>query len=199
MATKVSICSNALLLIGDSPINDFQVVGVDQDRVTLVSNLWEYTKDAMIRAHNWSCCVKRVQLTHTVDGPAWGNKSEYQYAFELPGDCLRVLSVWPNQTPISHVVEGQQILCNETPIYLRYIFRNDIVESWDAGLVDVMTSAMAAACAYPIKQSGDLKDRFDREVFVKLRNARARDSTQSTQLGITDSPLTQVRGIGGGY
>lgn len=199
MTSKVDICSNALLLIGDSPINSFEVVGADQDRVTLVSNLWEYTKDAMIRAHNWSCCIKRVQLAPNTEPPAWGDMSEYTYAFNIPSDCLRILSVYPYESPIDHKVEGRQILCNYSPLYLRYIFRNDNVSTWDAGLIDVMVSAMASACAYPIKQSGELKERFDKEVFIKLRSIRARDANQSTQYGITDSPLTQVRGVGGGW
>ena len=189
MATKVSISSNALLLLGDQPINDFTD---NSTRARLASNLWEHTKDAMIRAHHWACCIKRVQLAPEVATPAF----QYSYAYNLPGDCLNVLSIDAFEYPINHKVEGQQILANDNPIYLRYIFRNDIVESWDAGLVDIMTSAMAAAMCYPITRDAKLKQYYESEVFGKLRKIRAVDSQQSTSTGILSSPLVEVRSIG---
>ena len=199
MTSKVSICSNALLLIGDNPINDFEASGPDQDRVRIVSSLWEFVKDNAIRSHNWSSCIKRVQLAKDAVAPPWGDQSDFTYAFTIPSDCLRILSVYPFESPIDHKVEGKKILCNFETLYLRYLFRNDDVPSWDAGLIDVMTYSMAAALAYPIKQSGDLQSRFETLVAMKLRTARAVDSNQSTQYGITSSPLTQIRGVGGGW
>jgi hypothetical protein len=188
MATDVSICSNALLLLGDNPITDF---ADGSDRATLASNLWPTVRDDMIRAYTWSSCIKRVQLTHNNTAPVFG----FTYAFNIPGDCLRVLSIEPYEYPLTHKVEGQQILSNYTPMYLRYLFRNQTVTSWDAGLVDVMTIAMTAAMAYPITKSLDVKAAFEKQLFVKLRGVRAADSQQSTHPGILSSPLTECRGI----
>lgn len=189
MATKVSISSNALMLLGDQPINDFTDTST---RALLASNLWEFTKDAMIRSHHWACCTKRVQLAPDNTPPVF----QFGYAFNIPGDCLAVLSIDAFEYPVTHKVEGTQILTNDNPIYLRYIFRNDIVESWDAGLVDIMTSAMAAAMAYPITRDAKMKKYYESEVFGKLRKIRAVDSQQSTSTGILSSPLVEVRGIG---
>jgi hypothetical protein len=174
-------------MVGDNPISDFSE---GNDRATLVSNLWETVKDDMIRAYNWSSCIKRVQLSASNTAPVFG----FSYAFNIPGDCLRILSIDPYEYPYEHKVEGTQILTNCNIVYLRYLFRNDVVPSWDAGLVDVMTTAMAAAIAYPITKSLDLKAAMDKQLFVKLRGVRAVDSQQSTHPGILSSPLTECRG-----
>jgi hypothetical protein len=48
MATDVSICSNALLMLGDGPISDFTTVN---DRTRLCANLFPQVRDAVLRSH----------------------------------------------------------------------------------------------------------------------------------------------------
>lgn len=189
MSTDVAICSNALILLGDSPINN---LNDGSTRASLCLSLFPFTRDAMMRAHAWDCCIKRVVLSPTSTAPVFG----FGYAFNIPGDCLRVLSITDDEYPIEHRVEGTQILTNTNSVSLRYIYSNEVVTSWDAGLTDVMISAMAAALAYPITRSDNLKQMYDQEVFVKLRSARNSDAQQGTTPTILSSPLVETRSIG---
>ncbi|MEK9796979.1 MAG: hypothetical protein VW713_09580, partial [Alphaproteobacteria bacterium] len=84
--SAVSICSNALLLLGDAPISSFDE---DNDRTRLVANLYSAKRDRVLRAHPWNCATKREVLSPDATAPAfdWANR------FLLPGDWLRTLSV----------------------------------------------------------------------------------------------------------
>lgn len=189
MATDASICSSALLLLGDNPINDLTD---ETTRASVCAVLYPTVRDSMLRAHPWDCCIARVNLVPEVTTPVFG----FGYSYNLPGDCLRVLSIDTQEYPIEHRVEGRKLLTNVSSIALRYIFRNEDVSSWDSGLVDVMISAMAAALAFPITRSDNTKQMYDQEVFVKLRKARNSDAQQGTTSTIQSSPLVEIRSIG---
>lgn len=171
--TGVSICSNALLMLGAQPINDF----ADQsnlDRARLCANLYTFQRDSLLRAHPWNCCITRVQLAPLADAPAF----EWRYAFALPADCLRVLEVGYGGCQIDYLVEGRSILTNDPAVDLRYVFRNEVESSWDSHLVDLMTIAMAAVLAYPVTQSTSERDSREAKLIQATRQAKAVDGQE---------------------
>lgn len=168
MATSVSICSNALLMLGAQPIND---LAEDLDRARLAANLYPAVRDDMLRAHPWNCAVKRVVLSPDTTPPAYG----YSYQFRLPSDWLRTLSVGDYGAESDFRSEGRMLLSDEDVLKLRYIFRNENESSWDAMLVQCMTLAMAARMAYAITQSASLEQVRLQELEMALKRARATD------------------------
>lgn len=191
MASQVSICSNALLMLGDRPIND--LVPEEGDRAILALNLFPDVRDAVLRAHTWDCAIKRETLAPLSTAPAFG----WSYRFQLPVDCLRVISIGSMDSDnADHKIEGRQVLTDQPSIYLRYVFRNENVESWDAGLVSVVTAAMARDMAYPITRSAAMRDTMQNEYLLRLRMQRAADSLQGTPDQINSSPFISVRGFG---
>src|SRR5690348_6919352 len=89
MATDVSICSNALLMLGDSSIADFNE---DNDRARLASNLFPQVRDAVLRLHPWNCAVKRTVLAPDATTPP-EVAIDWTYQFTLPDDWVRTLQV----------------------------------------------------------------------------------------------------------
>lgn len=173
MATGVSICSNALLMLGAQTINDF----ADQnnlDRAKLCANLYPFQRDSILRAHPWNCCIKRIVLAPLAEAPAFG----YPHAFELPADCIRVLEVGTKDTQIDYLVESRRILADTSVLELRYVFRNEVEATWDTHLIDLMTAAMAAVLAYPITQSTSERDSRKAEFQGLLRQAKAVDGQE---------------------
>lgn len=187
MATsEVQICSNALLLVGADTINSFSD---ESDRAKLVSNLWENVRDAVLRAHPWNCAVKREALAPDVDGPDF----DYSYQFTLPGDCLRVLSVGQKGEATDYEIEGRKILVDDNPCYLRYVYRNEDVASWDALLVEAATAYMAMTCAYPLTKSSTVQKQMAELYSFKLRQARTVDGLEAPTEDVGDTPLRDVR------
>ncbi|WP_244215107.1 hypothetical protein [Pseudomonas sichuanensis] len=188
MVTGVSICSNALLMLGSQPINDF----ADQnnlDRARLCANLYPYQRDSVLRAHPWNCCITRVQLAPIADAPAF----EWAYAFELPADCLRVLEVGYGGCQIDYLVEKRSILTNDPAVDLRYVFRNEVESTWDSHLVDLMTTAMAAVLAYPVTQSTSERDSRRAELVQATRQAKAVDGQEDPPQTLGNEHLLGAR------
>ena len=187
MATSaVQVCSNALLLLGADPINDFDD---ESDRATLVANLWPNSLDAILRAHPWNCAVKRVALAADVAVPAF----DYAYQFTLPGDCLRVLSVGELGAQQEYQLEGRKLLSDESILYLRYVYKNEDIPSWDSLLVQAAEAYMAMTCAYPITKSQGTVDAMLKLWDHKLRTARTIDGQENPPEDFGDSPLIAVR------
>lgn len=188
MATGVSICSNALLMLGAQTINDFQD-SQNLDRAKLCANLYPSQRDSILRAHPWNCCIKRVVLAPLADVPAFG----YPRAFELPADYLRVLEVGSGGYQVDYLVEGRTIQADAMALELRYVFRNEVESSWDAHLIDLMTIAMAAVLAYPVTQSTSERDSREAKLVQALRQAKAVDGQEDPPQTLGDERLLGSR------
>lgn len=184
--SAVSICSNALLLLGDKPIDSFDI---DNDRTRLVANLYTSKRDKVLRAHPWNCAIKRVILSPDTDAPAFG----WSYQFQLPDDWLRTLCVGEDSAPDDFSVEGRKVLMDSNVCRLRYVFRNEVEATWDALLVDAMTQVMVAALTYPITKSTTKQASEEEIVKQVLKTARAVDGQEVTPETLGDFPLLANR------
>ncbi|MCU0950800.1 MAG: hypothetical protein MUC68_06975 [Burkholderiaceae bacterium] len=193
MATsKVQVCSNALLLLNDRTIADFNE---DSDRARLASNLWDNARQFVLRAHPWNCAVRRVALAPETDAPAW----DWARAFLLPGDCLRVLGVGARGEEPDYELEGRRILMNDAVCRLRYVADVEDVAAWDAGLVEAMTVYMAHKFAYPVtgsaQRGNDLLDTFS----ALLRTASGIDGQEQPMPEVGSSTFVNVRALPGAW
>ena len=193
MATGVSICSNALLMLGAQTINDF-ADQLNLDRAKLCANLYPTVRDDMLRSHPWNCAIKRAVLAPDAVAPAFG----YTHSFELPADFMRVLEVGTNGSQIDYLVEGRTIQADTTVLELRYVFRNEVENTWDAHLVKLVTLAMAATLAYPVTQSSALQQSFEQKLEMTLKRARAVDGQEDPPQTLGDERLLRAR-FGGGW
>lgn len=186
--SKITICTNALIQLGSQPISSFDD---GSDNALLCSNLWEQTRDGVLRAHPWNCAIKRVSLAPSAVVPVYG----FSFAFDFPPEMLRLLEV---DTLGNYKVEGRQILADENPILIKYVFRNEDVPSYDALLVEALTAAMKAALAYPITKSTTKESETLALYLVRLRLARSVDAQEDTPDAIGDSQLLSARRRSGG-
>lgn len=185
MATKVEICSNALLLLGAQTINSFSD---NNDRTRLVSNLWPTTSDWLLRSHYWNCAVKRVQLAPDVVPPAF----DYGQQFTIPDDWLRTLQLGLLGTPIDYTHESRKILCDENPLNMVYVARVN-EGTWDTALQFSAIMAMAALCAYPITQSASLGESLYVKLKDSLKQTRAIDGQDNPPETLGDFRLFMSR------
>lgn len=173
MTSAVTICSNALLLLGDKTAASF---AEDAPRVTLVSNLWPLVRLSVLRAHPWNSAAKRVVLSPDVAAPAFG---VYPYQFSLPSDFVRVVTVGEEGEEEDYRVEGRKLLAHTPVCKLRYVFDQDDPSQWDPLLVDVMVYAVAARAAYAITGSVSLASEMAGLYRDMLRSAKAVDGQEN--------------------
>lgn len=187
-ASDISICSNALLMLGAQPINSLDE---DLDRARIAANLYPNVRDDVLRSHPWNCAIKRVILSPEATAPLY----DFPYQFRLPADWLRTLQVGENYPGYGqdYLCEGRMILTHEPHLKLRYLFRNDDVSTWDSMLVHVMTLAMAARMAYAITQSAALEQTRLQELQMALKAARSVDGQDDPPQTLGGSPLLLSR------
>lgn len=186
----VEICNGALLLLGDETISDLKESGT---RARLCANLYDSSRDAVLRMHPWNCAVKRqANLAPDSTPPAYG----YAYAFTLSTDHLRLLAV-ESSTGYSltdYVIEGRKILCDESTINIRHVYRNVNISEYDALLVDALQAYLAFKFAWPLTKSPSVKKEMG-ELFTNIyRLAKSVDALEEPFGSFGESsPLIDVR------
>lgn len=189
-ATEVSICSNALLMLGAQPINSLNETS---DRARLAANLWEPVRNYVLRRHPWNCAIKRKTLAPDTAAPEF----DWAYQYTLPPDYLRALSVGPFGGEVDFKIESGKLLCDENPALLRYIWRNTNPATWDDMLVWAMTVSMRQVFAYPITQSTSLEQLVEAGLRDVLRQARAADGQEESPSSWGDSSSLLAARFGG--
>lgn len=190
MATAVSICSNALLMLGDTPINSLED---GSERARLAANLWPQMRDYVLRSHPWNCATKRVVLSPEATAPEF----DFSYSFLLPGDWLRVLQIGERGERPEYQIESGKILMHQAVCKLRYVWRNDNPATWDSLLVHAMTLVMKAAFAYPVTQAGSIEQLAQQVLQPLLKEARAVDGQEDDVDYMDDSPMYAAGFVGG--
>ena len=187
MSSAIAICSNALLLLGDSPISSFDE---NNDRTRLVANLYEMKRDKVLRLNDWKCAQKRVILSPDATAPEF----EWAYRFALPGDWLRTVFVGATRnTADDYRREGRWLLMDREVCYLTYTWRNEDEGTWDPDLIEAMTQVMVATLAYPITKSTSKQATEEEIVRDVLKFSRALDSQDDPGESLGDFPLLANR------
>ena len=182
----VSICSNALQMLGAKPIND---LAERTDHARLCASLYPSVRDDLLRAHPWNCATKRVILAPLAETPPF----DFGYQFALPGDWLRTLQVGQKGQGLSYRSEGRNILANVTVLPLVYIFRNDVEQTWSTNLVELAELQMAAKMAYAVTKSSSVRDSYRDEFARAFKVAKAIDGQDDPPEEFEEGTLLESR------
>ena len=191
MATEVSICSNALRRLGDSPIASLTE---DSERARLCNAFYAPSRDAVLRSHTWNFAINRANLAKLSTAPAF----EYANQFALPTDpfCLRVLKMEFEdfEFKIEKLAsQGRVLLTDEGEAKITYIARVTDPSLFDSMFVDTLTAKLAVDLAYPVTNSTTLQAQMQRLFERKLSEARSLDSTEGTTDSIISTVFTDFR------
>jgi hypothetical protein len=118
--TDVSICSDALVMLGASVISSFDE---GSPAATASARLYPDLRDTLLSRYAWSWSLKKVQISRLVTAPL----NEWKYAYQLPGTMLTgVLAVFDSNSnaarPINYGWEiyGSQLFTNMEKVYIDY-------------------------------------------------------------------------------
>jgi len=199
--TDVSICSDALILLGAEPITSFTD---GSDAAQACSRLYPDLRDTIISSYVWSWSLKKSQIARLSTAPI----NEWQYAYQLPGDMLSgVLAVFETAGTTERSrrygweIYGEQLFTNMETVYIDY--QQTIVESkMPVYFVRLLRTAMAAELAIVITDQASKSDYFRAQAFgTPMENGRGglmREAMnidargQSTQI-VEDYSLIEVR------
>lgn len=191
MATDVSICSNALRRLGDSPITSLTD---DTERARLCNAFFADARDSVLRSHPWNFAITRATLTKLTATPAYGY--DYQYALPTNPYCLRVLAMeYPDYDfkVENESTFGRVLLTNESTANILYIARVTNAVLFDSMFVDVLTAKLAVDLAYPVTGSVQLQGQMEKLYQQKLSEARSVDGLEGTIEDLVSDTFTDFR------
>lgn len=183
MPSKIELISNALILIGDLPINT--LVGNSRAQ-KVASNLYDNIVKNELTKHRWGFARRKAQLALLTDTPI----NDFSHAYQLPSDLLVLIKVSPN---LNYQVYGDKIHTNfSSTMYCDYIA--DVAETeWPVYFSKMVEYALAADFAPSIKDSAASSDRMLNQYVNASRMARYTDSQQHPQTAIVDRPFIDIR------
>ena len=79
--TKLSICSDALIMLGANPVSSYSE-GTESAQVC--DRLYDDLRDTILGMYPWSFSYKKVQLARTTATPI----NEWKYEYQLPSDRI---------------------------------------------------------------------------------------------------------------
>lgn len=154
--SETSIANRAVTKLG---ANRILSLTEDTPEARALNAVYETTRNAELRAHPWAFATERAQLSALSSTPSWGYSKEYQ----LPADCIRVLSVGEKWIPYDAIgvsyreypigttdesfyqIEGQKILTDlAAPLKIRYTKKETDPAKFD----DLFIDALACRLAY---------------------------------------------------
>ena len=174
MASVVGICNNALIKLGQDTIISLTE---DSKAARTCNQLYEDTRDAVFRAHPWNSLIKRVELAQLSTSPAY----EFEYEYQLPTDCLRVLSTDKVEYETElFKIEGRKLLSDDTAVSILYVAKITDPNEYDTLLREAIAARLAAELAIIMTDSNSLVQTMWTLYQDKLREARSVDGQEGT-------------------
>jgi len=184
MATDIDMCSNALLLIGEETISSFTQAG---HGATVAANLYSDTYTALLAEHPWTFALKEQYLSRLSQAP--DDDTGYQYAFQVPTDCIRIWSLMPNHI---YSVVGSLIYSNHPTILCRYVYK--VAEALlPAHMVKAIEYKLASEFSVSITEDFNKAAFYEQKFMMALGKAKSIDSQNYPNVAIQHQPLIDVR------
>lgn len=170
-ATDLEICNNALVLLGNNPLD--ALTDTTKKAVRIVTQFYTQAIEETLRAYTWNCAITRDTLTADATPPEFG----YSYRFAVPADCLRVLMVYDADTKFK--VENGYILTDDSSGEVQYI-KLIAVSEMDSLCRAALTARMASMIAFPLTNSVSVAEAMWKLYKDRLDEAQTIDAFEGT-------------------
>jgi hypothetical protein len=117
--TALSICSDALLMLGAKPISSFNE---GTDEASVANRLYPDIRNQTLVMYPWSFSFKKLKLARLITTPT----NEFKYEYQLPGDRLSApRAVYDtsatNIPPVKdYRIMGDKLLCDYEEVWIDY-------------------------------------------------------------------------------
>ena len=181
MASKTSIINQALILLGESPISNFDApVGI------IANSVYETTKDTMLSDHRWRFAVKKAALTAASGSPV----NEWTNHYTLPTDMILLIRTYPNS---NYEVFENKLATNASSVSVDYVF-DPGENKYPEYFVKAMAAQLASDMALAVTNDKTLEQRMAQKAVQFVASARHKDSQGRPSSAIQRRPYIDIRG-----
>lgn len=176
ITTAVGICNLALGHLGKPPIS---AIGENTRGGQLCALHYEATRNALLRSHPWNFAIKRASLAQdSVASDAL--PFEYEYAYTLPADCLRVIRTSIEAEGLEHDyrIEKRFLLSDEAEVSVEYIYKATTVGDYDPLFVQLLALDLALAMCMVLANNAALLQRLEEKRASLAPGAQTADAQE---------------------
>jgi hypothetical protein len=141
------------------------------NRARLVRDAYPNVRDQLLRAHPWHFCTAYSELASVSPTPS--DVFDYDYVFQLPSDCLRVLKTNLASDDDWEEIEGSRIACNISELTVKYIKKITDVTKYDSNFAEVLAYMLAADICFSLTQSASATELIQKKAKEELSLARS--------------------------
>lgn len=188
MATKVELCSRALVLIGANPINSFNDNTTESDSA---SHLYDEVVENELSSYPWSFAKKQEQLSRLTTNPI----ANYNSAYQVPADCFRIDQVTSGNTIQDFRRIGDVIHTNagkSDKLFADYT-ASIAIEEWPPYFRKMILYKLASTFALSVAQQVDLSDYMAKTAMNQMRVAKQADASAQTNRRVRPRNLYAAR------
>ena len=182
MASDIDLASNALQMIGADPINSFDDPGAG---AAVAKSLYEPLVTALLTRTYWRFAMKKQSLNRLSQTPL----NEFQYAFQVPTDCLKIEKVYPRSF---YKIYRDLIYSDQSAISIDYAYRVPTPDM-PAYFTLALTYQLASEFSLAVTDNEQKNQIYAQKFMEALGAAYSADALQHPQTPIVDSPFTDVR------
>ncbi len=179
MPGVTDVVNVSLRRIGASPI----VSLTDGSKSANAANsLYSEVRDDLLRSHPWNFATKRVKLAQSSTTPVF----EFDYAYPLPSDWLRTVSVHDSDSGYGSVLYRMEqnagvrsLLAASNQLWLRYIATVTDPNLMPPDFRTALEDSLARDLSIPLTSSNKLQDTMARRADRSIARARSADAVGS--------------------
>ena len=162
-SSQTQICNMALSKFGARSIGNINDDSLEARKCKV---LWNSVLETLLYSYGWNFALTRVSLGSPLSTtPEFG----YDYAYSLPGDCLRVWELY-NSTS-NWAVEGKKFLCSDDEPQIRYIKRVTDTGLFSPAFVICLATALAVELSTQLADDAKYRQLLQSELNQQIASA----------------------------
>ena len=179
---KVQIINSALSCIGERPISSD--VTDTSERAKVSNRRYDEVRNSLLRCHPWNFAIKRFKTNAKKLTPVFG----FDYAYDLPEDCLRVLGtdnesyVWQIEADSDQDAKGGLVILTDRSDFpsIQYVYEVTDPTKFDSIFVQAFIYRLAAEFAQDLTGRAELSAKMLQQYLGVLAEARSINASEGT-------------------
>lgn len=180
--SKIKIISDALILIGETPLNS---LSDNRYGATVGSGLFELIYENEIQSNRWRFACNKKALSRLTDTPL----NEFQYVFQMPTDMLLPIGTYPKSR---YEIYGKKLYTNNSSVDFEYLFKPDVSEL-PAYFSLLLAYALARDMVKPITESDNGVTIMSTKYTSQRNRAMYADAQGRPNRPLYDNPFVENR------